>query len=381
MTDLLRDRRTLIAMIILPLVLIPVILTIAARFSTPESSSEIENIRVAIMTNDNGQDLIKRLERRKDVELMMGISPYEFKNLIREDSIDFGLIIDKDFDSQIKKGESGELELFYQSSMPRDTMSYERLAKTIRDYRDDIVDERLSALGTNRSVLRPTRTKTTNVKVKKSTIGSIAGGILPLFFVIFCFMGSMYPAIDLFTGEKERGTIETLMVLPVNRFQILIGKLLVIATAGIISGLLNFLGIYLFMKLNPDLPFISAILNLKSAFWIIMMLIPLSTFFAGLLIPISIYAKSFKEAQSLIQPLLIVILVPVALGILPGFELNWKTALIPIMNISLASKSIVSGNYDWILISLVFISMFVFTGFGVLISKQWFSNEQNLFRS
>ncbi len=380
MTDLLRDRRTLIAMIILPLVLIPLILVLTGRFS--KSGDDVKgqgDLRVAVVTNDNGGELMDRLKRRKDLKVLEGISPYEFKTLIRNDSIDYGLIIDKDFDAQIQNGKTGSIELFHESSS-RDSSGYERVAKTITSYRRDIVDQRLEALGTNTSILKPTSLKTTNVKIKKNSIASFAGGILPVFFVMFCFIGAMYPAIDLFTGEKERGTIETLLVLPVNRFQILIGKLLVIASAGAISGLLNFLGIYLVLKFNNDLPFVSVLLNGKSVLLIGLMMIPLSTFFAGLLIPISIYAKSFKEAQSLIQPLLIVILVPVIVGMSPSFELNIKTALIPIMNVTLACKSIVGGTYEWGLIGLVFLSLFILSGLGIVLSKKGFSDEKNIFR-
>lgn len=381
MKDLLRDRRTIMAMMILPVVLIPIILTLVSRFAfSTDSMATIKDIRVTIYDNDNGADLIKRFQRRKDLKLVDNIAPFKFKRLIREDSLDFALVLSKNFDRQIAAGGTGDLELFHKSSV-RDTLLYSRFMSTIRDYRKAIIQERLDSLGSDPSILNPIRTDKTNVKPSENLIGAFAGSIIPIFFILFCFMGAMYPAIDLFTGEKERNTIETLLVLPASRMQILTGKLLVIVTAGVISGLLTFLGIFLFIQFNQDLPIISSIINLESVLLILPMMIPLTTFFAGLLIPTSIYAKSFKEAQSLLQPLIIVIIAPVVAAMIPSMELNFKTAWLPIFNVALASKAIVADSFNYSHLIIVYISLFLIAAFGILLARQWFGNERNIFRS
>lgn len=383
MRDLLRDRRTIMAMMVLPLVLVPVIFTVVARFTLPtadDSNGDFRDIRVAIQTNENGEELMKLFQRRKDLKIIEGLSPREINKLVLEDSIDMGLIIDKKFDAQISNGKSGKLEILYKAS-GRDTLYYASFVSTIRDYRKTLIRDRLSDLGSDDSLLNPTSLSKTNLTPRKNLIGSFAGSILPVFFVLFCFMGAMYPAIDLFTGEKERGTIETLLVLPANRFMILTGKLLVVVIAGAISGLLTFAGIFLFLKLNAGLPFISVILDATSVSLILAMMIPLTTFFAGLLIPVSIYAKSFKEAQSLLQPLIIIIILPVVIGMFPGVNLNVSTAWIPILNVALATKDIVAGTIDFGLLAIVFISLFAIAALGVILAKKWFEDESSIFRS
>jgi sodium transport system permease protein len=382
MRDLLRDRKTIMAMMVLPLVLVPVIFTVMARVVLPSDSSSggFEKIEVAIQANGNGAELMERFQRRKDLNIREGLSPQEINKLVLDDSIDFGLILDENFDTQIKNGKAGKLELLY-NSLGGDTLSYASFVQTIRDYRKGLIEERLATFGTNTSILNPTDLKAKNLNPKKSLISSFAGSLLPMFFVLFSFIGAMYPAIDLITGEKERGTIETLLVLPANRLYILLGKLLVIVTSGFISGLLTFLGIFLFLKLNADLPLISAILTGKSILLILLMMIPLTTFFAGILIPISIYAKSFKEAQSLLQPLVIVIIAPTIVGMVPSITLNKTTALIPVLNVSLASKDIVAGTIDYNLLILVYLSLFLIAGLGIVLAKRWFGNESNIFRN
>ena len=196
----------------------------------------------------------------------------------------------------------------------------------------------------------------------------------------------MYPAIDLFTGEKERGTIETILTVPASRLQILIGKMLVVVISGVISGVLVILGLYLTLRFNPDVP--DMVLNIANQILtplnlglIILMLIPLTTFFSGILIPVSIYSKSFKEAQSLITPMTFVVILPLIVAMMPGFKLTVMTALIPIVNVALATKEIVAGTIDYGLLGLVFLSLFVFAAIGIGMCVKWFGSEGNILRT
>lgn len=378
--DLLRDRRTILAMIVLPVVLMPLIFTLVADYVFPDPIDKLNRVvRVAIHTNDNGEELIERLMRRRDLRISTDISPYEFQRMIKDDSLDFGLILDTNFDSNVANGKTGSIEILHNLSRS-DTMIFEQFAQTIRSYEREILNERLTAIGSSTSILNPIEFESQNIDPKTTSIEEIAGGILPFFFTIFCFMGALYPAIDLFTGEKERGTIETLLILPTSRFQILTGKLLVIVTAGVVSGILTFLSIYLTMNFHPRLSLFVSILDWKIFAMIFGMMIPLTTFFAGILIPVSIYAKSFKEAQSLMQPMVVLIVIPLMAGMIPGFVLNVKTAFIPILNISLASKAIVAGTIDYSLLGLVYTVLFCLAILGVLIARGWFGKEGNIFR-
>jgi sodium transport system permease protein len=170
-----------------------------------------------------------------------------------------------------------------------------------------------------------------NVASNKEMIGKLAGGFLPYLFIAFGFMGCMFPAIDLFTGEKERGTIETLLTTPVPRWKILFGKMGVVVVSGLLAATFNLLGIYLsieVLNLVKDPVVLQAIRDILSPTFIIMLyalLCPLIIFFAGIMIPIAVRAKSFKEAQSIISPLNLLIILPAMVGFFPGVELNEVT--------------------------------------------------------
>ncbi|MEL6925785.1 MAG: ABC transporter permease subunit, partial [Bacteroidota bacterium] len=217
--DTLRDRRTLFAMIIFPLILMPAIFTISISFSSGQAETAQEKkLRVAISSNDNGEALLKRLHRRKDMRVYEEIAPSDYRELIRSDSIDLAVVIHEDFDASIAAGKSGGLELFYNST--ENNILTRRLEKTINAYRDDIVSERLNALGSDPGIIEPIVTNKQDVYSNEESIGKAIGGFIPYLFVLFCLMGAMYPSIDLFTGEKERGTLETILTTPASRLEI-----------------------------------------------------------------------------------------------------------------------------------------------------------------
>jgi len=385
MLDMLRDRRTVITMIVMPILLMPLIISLTSYIANDRiKKAQAKDIKIAINTNDNGADFVKRFERQKDVQIIEGIDEKDFEQLIRDDSLDLAINLSADFDTQIKNGKTAGIKVFYDST--DEGLFMMRMESTIEGYKRSIVKARLDSLGGEIDLIEPIEAIEQDVYTQTESFGKMVGGFLPYIFVLFCLMGAMYPAIDLFTGEKERGTMETILSVPASRLQILLGKMLVVVLSGVISGVLTIIGLYLALKLNPDVPgwvmtMANELLSPQSLGLITLMLIPLTTFFAGVLIPASIYAKSFKEAQSLIQPLMFIVIVPLVIAMMPGFELDIFTALIPVVNVALATKEIVAGTIDYGLLSLVFVSLFVFAGIGIAVCVRWFGAEGNILRT
>ena len=194
----------------------------------------------------------------------------------------------------------------------------------------------------------------------------------------------MYPAIDLFTGEKERGTIETLLTTPVARWKILLGKMMVVVLSGMLAASCSLLGLFIsieFLDLGADkelLNVIHSILTVPFILSMLSMLLPLVIFFAGVMIPIAIYAKSFKEAQSIITPLNIVMVLPAMIGFFPGIELDLSTAFIPVINVVLATKELIAGTLSIGYFLCVFSIMLLIAGLAVILSYRQFGKEQNI---
>lgn len=382
--DVLRDRRTVTFMILMPLVLVPAILSVASYFMTQQRQEAMaQTIRVAITSEGNGERIIRRLKLRQDVELYPQQSKARYRELIREDSLDMAMIFSNTFDQQVAEGKSGEIEILYNSTS--DSIIYASVMRTVNGYEKQLLNMRLDSLGATRELVNPIQTTWQDVYTARESVSKMVGGFLPYFFVMFCFFGAMYPAIDLFTGEKERGTLETLLTTPVKRIELLLGKLLVVSSSGIISGLLTITGLYVALHFSPNIPsflggMVNQILQPQVVALIILMLIPLTVSFAGLLIPASIFAKSFKEAMAIIQPLSFVVVIPLVIGMIPSVKLDMVTAFIPVLNIGLACREIVAQSISWPLLSIVFIYNVLLAGIGIWVSSYFFGREENILR-
>jgi sodium transport system permease protein len=244
--------------------------------------------------------------------------------------------------------------------------------------------ERLQKLGLRPEQIRPLVVNTVNCASDKKMVGQLAGGFLPYVFIAFGFIGCMYPAIDLFTGEKERGTIETLLTVPVLRWKILIGKMMVVVCSGMLAASCALAGLFIsieFLDLTDNKELLGIIHSILTPYFILSMfalLFPLVIFFAGLMIPIAIYAKSFKEAQSIITPLNIVVVLPSMIGFFPGVALDINTVFIPVINVVLATKELIAGTLSWGYFLSVFGIMCGLAFLAIAISYKQFGKETNI---
>ena len=239
-------------------------------------------------------------------------------------------------------------------------------------------------------MITPLTVNEVDVATSKEIFGKMVGGFLPYIFVIFCFMGSMIPAIDIGAGEKERGTLETLLASPASRLEILGGKFMTVSLTGITSAVVALLGLYAAFHYGvhqiEDLPpeFSNTLLEIlepRSVIILISMLLPLTMFFAGILLCVSMYSKTFKEAQSIMTPFNIVILLPVIVGLMPGIELNAVTAFVPVLNVSLVSKEIFAGTINFVFLAEAYGSLIFIAGLSLFAAVRFFSMESVIFRS
>ena len=383
--DSIRDRRTLITMVIVPLLLFPLILTISSKVAMSQRKKQQEEVvKAAVIANNNAENLRLAFLHKDDFEVSENISIEQGTSLIKNDSLDAMIIIDAEFDKNVAEMKPGKIDLYFKSAERRD-IKKDRVMALIEDFMAALRSERFKKLNINEELIEPVRINEENLASSKEKLASVIGGFLPYIFILFCFMGSMYPAIDLAAGEKERGTLETLLTSPAGRMQILIGKFGVVVLTGIISAGVSFVGLFLAVRQVPEIPTqlmqtIVGILEFQSIAVLLSLLIPLTFFFAAVLLAMSIYAKSFKEAQSIITPMTIVVIIPAFMGMLPGMELNFTTAMIPILNVTLATKEIIAGTMSMLLLAEVYLSLIFFSAAALFICAKMFRRESAVFR-
>ena len=384
--ETLRDKRTMIMMVVIPMLVFPLLINVVTSISGSfEDSAEDKKIKIGII-GDTSDYLAQKL-----YDIPSSFGP---KELVAYEGDSSQMLDDY-------KNEKLDLLLFYAPNVQKKLDANEKavvkwtLDKTkignrgrAKGYMQIIEAEarflRYDALGINEEALKPFEVIYENSATEQQMIGELAGGFLPYIFIAFGFMGCMYPAIDLFTGEKERGTIETLLSTPVHRWKILVGKMLVIILSGLMAAFSALLGLFLsiqYLDMVPDVKLLEVISTILTPTFIIklfFLLLPLTIFFAGVMVPVSVYTKTFKEAQSIIAPMNIVVIVPAMVGLFPGIELNIATACIPILNIVLTTKSLIAGNIDYLLFALSFSVMLILAGVAVLFSFRQFGKESNV---
>jgi sodium transport system permease protein len=390
--DILRDRRTIMMMVVLPILLIYVFMNLSISLSRSQTrKAEEKTLKVALIKKENVETFRSILEKQKNITIKENIDADQINDLIQAEELDFVIVFDREFDRKVIARTSGKVDLFFKGS-GENKIAKRRIRSALKEYEEKLLSLRLQDLNNqyedlelDRSFVEPLKVNEKDLATQKEKIGESLGGLVPYFFIIFCFLGAMYPAIDLGAGEKERATIETLLTSPASRMQIVLGKFFVITCTGLISALISILALYLALKQAKGLPKgalegILHIVEFKSIGLLFSLLGPVCVFFAAVLLSISIFARSFKEAQSIMTPMNILVIFPVFIGLFPGIKLNTTTALIPVLNVSLATKEIISGTIKTGLLLEVYVSLFVLAALSLVFCAQWFKREEVIFR-
>ena len=163
------------------------------------------------------------------------------------------MVIGKEFEGNIHNLKTAVVHVHFRTE-DNINISLNRIKSIINTYSESILSKRLNKMNLDNEIFEPIKINEIDLASEREKWGKRIGGFLPYFFILFCFMGAMYPAIDLGAGEKERGTLETLLVAPATRMEILLGKFGVITLAGILSAGISLLGIYISIKSVAQIP-------------------------------------------------------------------------------------------------------------------------------
>ena len=387
LTDMIRDRRTIFMMVVMPLVVIPLLATTAIKLTQSQiEKAKDKELRVVVIGETAAPELFKRLSKEENFFLVTMTNADSARAMTAEQTLDGVVIIPQDFSEFVEGDKQATIRLIFKSSESLNA-ARRRIEAIIDQYDREIVNERIGRLQLDETLFDAIAIEREDVASTEEKFAENAGGFLPYIFIIFGFMGSIYPALDLGAGEKERGTLETILSSPASRFDIVMGKFLVVVLFSIATAFLAMLGVLIMVY--QFLPTIETnitqtvmdMLGPRRIFIIMSMVLPVSAFFAAVALAISIFARSFKEAQSMMAPLNIIIILPAMIGMLPGFKLSAVTAAIPILNLSLATKAILGGSADPILIAEVYLSLFFLAGVSIYGCAKWFNREETLFRS
>ncbi len=387
--DVLRDKKTVIMMLVLPVVFIPLLMMGSMAVITMISNSANSATYNVYVSVDKTDDPL--IEKALDTKAKD--NDYTF-NFIHNDKIT----------NPMKEIEEGKIDIYisapdtpttketfvinYISSINSSSNACSLVEEALEDYKKSVTSSLIEDAGLDSEyITNPIAIDIQDGASEEEAFGSIIGGIIPFLLITSLLMGTMFPAIDVTAGERERGTLETLLTLPVKNVELIISKFLAVSTIGIITALLSSLsvgvmGVYFYQSISAlgvvDSSF-SLGRYLPGLFITLLCLIVFAFFISALTMCLCIFAKTFKEANNYITPIMLVVMIASYIGFIPTIELTNVIAAIPVANITLLIKDVFIMNFDPAAIAIVLFSNVAYSAISIWVLSKLYDSEAILF--
>ena len=431
MLDILRDKKTLVMMVVVPVLLYPlIIIGMSLAFSYMMQSQEskehsvgypveyqemVEDLQSLYPGNaeadgdkasaedavnaEHGKDTVEAEHGKDtaDAEQEKDTADAEFgekfAELIfvpaeagEEDSVKEAT----DAWMEISRAENGAWHVTVQYTSSDETSSYtgEALADLLEAYREQLLTENLRAEGLDEEFLHPVVCEEEDLTPVSESFGMDIGGSIGMILIVTILLGAVYPAIDATAGEKERGTLETLLTLPVTNFQMILSKYISVALFACVTAVLSLLSLggsvaFLMFGLSPELADQMGGFSLSTLLGqlplLVVTLIVTALLITALCMCFCVFARSFKEANNYVTPVLFVVMLASMTAMLPSVKLDYRTALIPVVNVSLMVKQILAQQFDAGLVGTTILVNFGYSVVIVWILARMYNSEDILF--
>ena len=376
--ELIRDKRTLFLLILLPFFLYPVLFTVLGKVGAAQGEKlDNEVLDVWVNIKDDERILINTLKEESSLNLIF--KEFEKAQLDTLDKV-IGLKIESsklldtlvNYEATIYANQTSDLV------KTKKSMIRKALEKENRGY----LKNRLKQYDLDSEFTEPIEIREVELADVSELIGSEIGGFIPVMILLFIFIGCIYIAIDITAGEKERKTLQTLYTAPVKTSEIIGGKFLSVLLVAVVSGFMNLSSLLFAVYIQTKLLGAGDIfkgfqldLGATEISLLALMIILVAIFIAALTLAIVLLANSYKEAQSYVSPLMFVVLIPGIIATLPGMEFTTQTAFVPMLNVVLAMGELFKGNYNLNLILLVVLFQLLYAGIALFLASKIFGNE------
>ncbi len=390
-----RDHRALASNLLLPLILLPVImlglpLLLGGLFE--RETTTVTQIGLAA-----GSEVPAELRAALEAQNVELVEVEDPEAAVREDEYPAALAVPQGFSDRIAAGGNSTVEIYSKAGNLRSELNAGKLEGAVTEYQKEVVAERLSAEGLDRSILEPV----TVAKVDASSEAERSSGqmswLIPFFIAIWTLTGGQMTAIDATAGEKERGTLESLLVAPIRRSEVVVGKFFATLTFGLSASLAAIVGFLLggYVMRSVFLPMLgdeggsfvnimggSLSVDAQGILLLLLSAVLLSAVVAAVLLSISLFARSFKEAQSYIAPLSFLFIVPaVGLQFKDLIGIGDGAYAIPVFNALLLMDDIVKGTAELPNILVTWGTLVVLIVVLLVFAYRNFTREDVIFRA
>ncbi|MEZ6188558.1 MAG: ABC transporter permease subunit/CPBP intramembrane protease [Planctomycetota bacterium] len=400
-TEILRDKRSLYVLLLLPIALYPVIVvgtTFLAQIQLRKLSAQTHPVwvegwdalspelqgllRDPLVDEDEAEEDLKRgrqlrLELSAPPEPLPGETQDEHYNRALKEDLVRAVVRGVDVLAHLDPHEVPPIEVLYNGGIDASQLTRKRILASLERFEDQEVARRIEDAGLPDTTLTPFETRA----LDRGREGAMLGRLLGALLVVLALTGSFYPALDLGAGEKERGTLETLLLAPISRQSVARGKFWAVFAISLVVALLNLVSMGVtFAFAAGSLPTMNFTVDLPGLAACFFVLVPLVAMFSALSLATSTYAASYKEGQAYLTPLMILGTVPPLAAALPGLQLDLPMSLAPVLGASLLIKGIFAGTAHWTHGLLVFGSNAVYAFVAVRWVAALYTREEVLWR-
>lgn len=413
--ETLRDRRTIITLLIMPILVYPILSLafhqfLVTSFERPNkvqlhiAAENQEELRTLVLLLNQGHEYLKERDSsasnspltggpilgadlgakelppsEQDFFVVRDDLPASLEDLIRNNEIDLGVRLLPQDGNDVQA--AARFQLVYRPNTPLSRQAANYVEKRLEAANELNWQQRLAAAGDR----EPQRVAWRLRPVADEQGHSFwLGTLVPLVLILMTITGAVYPAIDLTAGERERNTLESLMAAPVPRLAVLMAKYVAVVTVAMLTAIVNLTAMTVTISSTPNLGpllFGTSGLTPQSMLAVLLLLVLFAAFFSAVLLLITSFARSFKEAQAYLIPLMVASLAPGFMSVMPGLALNGPLSVVPLANIVLLARDVLEGDAPWLWGLVAVLSTVLYGGLALALAARVFGSDAILYGS
>jgi sodium transport system permease protein len=386
--EMLRDRRSLLIMFGVPLVLYPLLTAGLAGLAGAQQKKAKEKVATVAVINGEAAPHLVEWIRAKGEAFRMADPPYldaaGAKAALEAGQLDAVLEVPPDAEAALLAGGEPEFVVTLNRSRLRESSAAGRkMDDLLEQYQKWVIEQRLRQRNIPATVLAPVKSKTVDIATAQERLGSLMAGILPLFLLLTGMLGSFFPALNATTTERERGTLETLLASPAGRTELLVGKGLLVLLGGMITSGLNMASMALVLwrvysladKGQPGGLLSDLAVNPAALALTYLAAVPTFIFFAGLVMIVGLLARTYQEANAFATPVLLLPISAAAIGVADP-ETTTGLLMTPIANTTVIIRDVLTGRATVGAFLLAFGSSCLYAGLLLSAAARLFNTEQ-----
>jgi len=379
MREILRNWGLIILLVFFPLIVYPTSLLFLSELSASQKAKlESQKSHIVVKGAAYCADLVQMLKDDSDLEVALSdMAPQDSVPSVNKVLIN----VPEDMKDIAGNGKSVSIQIFYDLTDEESALAKLRVQEVLQDYKKELTYRRLDLQKLPPEFLEPVALNFKNIASEKKMVGQRLGETLPLMLIMFIMLGTIQVAIDLTAGEKDRKTIQTLLLSPLSRLEILSSKLLVVLTTTIFTTTTNFIsiGLTFFMVASAQGKTGPIMLSAGSIVLSLLLSIPLVVLISALFLLMGIIAKNQLEANIYVLPVLLAGMLPAALPSLPAIKYDIWMNLVPVANTALMVKAIFNGTYTMTNYVMTFLANSVYAVLMMLFVSKVFMQEDIAF--